>query len=393
MNSIVCFYIASNLTDTLTAEICLWDKANDVHCAFKTRKRKDWTGKHELGDFCLLDLFALAGWLVFGTGKCCLETWSLKKELSAGECGVKPRGFGLGFFFSALCLLHQHMCSVNPWPSQCHSEYLPPAWCGLMPVHCGFWSGTVEIIPPGTRSHHNTHITNVSMWVHAAVVCVCCWLLLHAHSVLQRRLCSIPSSNLLFVCVCMVTCGHSVLCNTGIHMFMISPSAFNTITCHLVHGQNPNACQWLMGKTSSHAIKPHLPPPSSSHSSHLLQYLPLLSMWRHAHILWANDWFLIVYILDCTPWCRCLCSALHSACIYTGMHRQTETHSYNRDVLMPKIFIQEFLEVLTLLAQHVLIASKWRWLLLIGLLFSGSGCVFGHVGEIVHSLESVYIRV
>lgn len=50
----------------------------------------------------------------------------LQKVLSAGECGVKPRGFGPGILLSPLCLFHQHMCSVKPWPSPCHMEYLPP---------------------------------------------------------------------------------------------------------------------------------------------------------------------------------------------------------------------------------------------------------------------------
>lgn len=88
----------------------------------KTSKRKDGAGKHELGDFRLLDLFALADSVAFGTGECCLEALVpalLKKVLSAGECGVKPRGFGLGIFYPALRLLHQHMCSVNPWLSWC----------------------------------------------------------------------------------------------------------------------------------------------------------------------------------------------------------------------------------------------------------------------------------
>lgn len=46
---------------------------------------------------------------------------------------------------------------------------------------------------------------------------------------------------------------------------------------------------------------------------------------------------------------------------------------------------RNFLELLSLrlLARRVVIASKRRWLLLIGLLFSGSWCVLWHVGEII----------
>lgn len=100
----------------------------------------------------------LAASLVFGTCEGCLG-----KVLSAGECGVKPRGLAGGISLSAPCLFHQHMCSVKPWPSPCHIEYSPPpARCGLAAVHCGCWSGAAEVMPAGTSPRRIGHITNVS---------------------------------------------------------------------------------------------------------------------------------------------------------------------------------------------------------------------------------------
>lgn len=171
INASVCFCIANYLKDTLMLlrVVC---KTLQLHYSwhalygFKTRNRKEeagvqWIRRH------------LPSWLVrFGS---LTGVWHMlalfggsvpalfKKVLSAGECGVKPRGFGLRIFLSPLCLFHQHMCSVKPWPSWCCREYLPPAWCGLTSVRCGYWSGAAEVIPPGTRPHHNTHITNVGV--------------------------------------------------------------------------------------------------------------------------------------------------------------------------------------------------------------------------------------
>lgn len=132
MDFSVCSYRA-NLKDTLTllklvcetGQHTFFGARNNVHRAFKTIKRKSSV----LADICLPDV--RFGWLTgvwhmrvqFGGSLPAL----LKKVLSAGECSVKPRGFGMGILLSSLCLFHQHMCSVKPWPSQCHIEYPPPA--------------------------------------------------------------------------------------------------------------------------------------------------------------------------------------------------------------------------------------------------------------------------
>lgn len=65
--------------------------------------------------------------LVFGTGECCggSGAWSqclLEKVLSAGECGVKPRGFGLGIFF--LAPMFAPSTHVLGKPSLCHREHV-----------------------------------------------------------------------------------------------------------------------------------------------------------------------------------------------------------------------------------------------------------------------------
>lgn len=145
------------------------------------------------------------------------------------------------------------------------------------------------------------------------------------HSRLQRHLHSRRSCYPAVVCICMLACACMVLCNMGTHVFQITaPLACNTITCRLAYAQHPKWCLWLMGETAS----PSSPIIPSLFSPHLRQYLLLLGVWRHAHIVWATDWFLIVYISNCTPRCRCLYSAPRSAWIYTDMHRHKQRHTY-----------------------------------------------------------------
>lgn len=172
----------------------------------------------------------LPSWLVrFGSLNGVWHMWALfgglvpallKKVLSAGECGVKPRGFGLRIFLSPLCLFHQHMCSVKPWPSRIS----PPGlmWShtsALWVLECCCWGNATR----DTISPQHPHNKCGCVWMYAASgVVVCCWLLLHAHSLLQSLLHSVPSCNPIVVCICMLTCAYTLLLNTGIHVFVIS---------------------------------------------------------------------------------------------------------------------------------------------------------------------------
>ena len=289
----------------------------------------------------------------------------LKKVLSAGECGVKPRGFGRGIFLSPPCLFHQHMCSVKPWPLQCHIEYLPPsAWCGLTPVwRCWYWSCAAEVIPPGTRPHHNTHITNVGV-CESTLPAVCLLLATTAHTLPYPRV--IPW----FVFACWhvhVQCRNPCVCDFcdfSIQHYQMSPyTCTASSTVSLINGS---------------------PPPSSPHCS-LLTYLLRLGVWRHACIFWASDWFVIVYISGRTP----------PQQMFAGVHVCGHAQAC-RSVLMPKkfhpgIFRSSWLWVLAL---RVLIASKWGRFLPLNLFFL-LVCVFGHMGKIIQGLchECVLILV